>query len=283
MDNIIRKIGPFAKWVCVGALFGAAAFSSIAIAAGFGGGFMPVVGTLLIMLFNLALIAAIPLLYVLKKQQFVPYALGAVLMWWLISGIYNHIGDADMAIDYYSSLTIARGVFSFLIGLAMMGALAMGILYVIKREKRWLQIALCILAGSLLLFLINWAMTLAVAANFGADWDRYFDIIAEYLLMPVGMVFAIFDYLFVKTGDTNRGPKEALTVKIKVSEKMLPDEKKESAGYETIEDTPTQNKQTESAPITKPEQVIKQPDLASARRPEAQGHIDLNKEDPFAF
>ena len=192
MDKIITIVTKPAKMIAMILLFAAAGFGLIVNASDLGGGFMPVVGGLLFLLFDLVIWASIPTLYALKKDYLVKYALAIVLGYWAISFIYSGLQGAFVATKGYAGLTIASGLFRFFIALILLGCAAMLILYVIKKDKKFLQISVCAFAGSLLFFFVLWAIRLAAYVEWEYDWADYFDLFRTCLFAPIGLVFAVF-------------------------------------------------------------------------------------------
>lgn len=195
MDKIVNTLTKPAKMIAMILLFAAAGFGLIGNAGGLGGGFMPVVGGLVYLLFDLAFWAIIPVLYVLKKDELVKYALVPVAGFWGISTIYNFLGSAEFVTGGWGGLTITISLFEFLIALAFLAVLAFGILYFVKKDKKFLQIAFCIFAGSLLFFVLVWALSIALFAQGNADWTTYFDLFRSALFIPFGLVFAVLAFL----------------------------------------------------------------------------------------
>ena len=195
MDSFIRTLSKPSKLIAMILLFMAAGLSVIADAAGLGGSFMPVVGKLILLLFNMTLWAIIPLLMILKKDRLVSYAIVPVFGYWLISTIYNYLGNSMFITDEYASLSIAHSLFQFFIGCAFLGIIALGILFFFTKKRLLLQIAFCLLAGSLLFYLLVCALSLAMFPQWNADWRTYFYAFVEYLLIPTGLTFVVLNSL----------------------------------------------------------------------------------------
>ena len=195
MDKIITIVKKPAKMIAMIALFAAAAFGLVMDAADIGGGFMPVVGALVYLVFDLAFLAVVPLLYALKKESLLKYTLPVVFGYWIITVIYGSLQGASVVTKGYAGLSIASGFFRFLIALAMLACLALAILYFFKKQKKFLQIAFCTLAGTLPIFFLVWVLRVAAYAEWKADWVDYFDLIQSYLFLPIGLVFAVLDFL----------------------------------------------------------------------------------------
>ena len=195
MDNLITKSAPLARTIGMALLFAAASFGLVVNAANIGGGFMPVVGGLLFLLFDLAVMACVPLLLALRRDKLVAYALAVVLAYWVIGTIYNFLGGADVATSAYSGLTIARGLFQVFIALAFLAIVVLLVLYVLRRDRKMANYAFCVMAGSLVFFVVLWALSLAAYAKNNADWGSYFYAFKSFIFLPFGLTAVCLAYL----------------------------------------------------------------------------------------
>lgn len=191
IDSIVAIVAKKSKLLAIIFMFAATAFSLIVYAAGIGGAFMPVVGGLLLFLFQIALVGVIPVLLVLKKDELIKYALVPIFSYWLISSIYSFLGNSDLIAKGYAGVTIAMALFQFFIALAQLAVIAFMIVYLFKKEKKWAQIAFCILVGSLVFYLVEWALSLGMYAKYDAAWTNYFYAFYAYIFLPAGMVFVL--------------------------------------------------------------------------------------------
>lgn len=195
MDNLIRSISKFARLAGIVLLLAATAFSLIVHAAGFPNGFMPVIGNLLLMVFDLLILGSIPVLLLLKKDAYVKYILAALFGYWLISNTYSFLGDSDIIVSGNSGLTIARGLFEFFIALCLLAILVFIVLFVLRKKGKLLQLAFCVLVGSLVFFVVLWGINMGRYAKFDYGWTSYLYAFRAYLFVPIGLTFLVLDYL----------------------------------------------------------------------------------------
>ena len=193
MDNVVKKLTPVSKLIAIIALYAATAFAFIANAAGIGGGFFPVVGGLIGLLFATALFGSIPTLLLLKKDKLANFALIPVFSYWFINSVFDALGWADNAVSGAGGLTITIGIFAFIVALALLTAGAFGVLYFLKKDKKFLQLAIVILFGTILFFFLIWVLLIALFAKYGWDWNSYFDAFYQYLFLPIGISFLVLD------------------------------------------------------------------------------------------
>lgn len=198
IDNVVKKISPLSKIIAIIALYAATAFAFIAEAADIGGGFFPVIGGLLTLIFVVAVFGGIPTLLVLKKDKPAVYALIPVTSYWFISTLGDCLSRSGNIYKGAGGLTITIGVFSLIIAMAFFAVATLGVLYYLKKGKKLLQIAVCILIGSLLFFFLIWVLLIALYAEYNAAWTSYFYDFYQYLFLPIGFVFAFLNCIYGK-------------------------------------------------------------------------------------
>ena len=210
MNKIVTLVSKKSDFIGMILLFAAAGFVAITDIAGIGGGFMPVVGNLLIFFFDLVLLGAVPLLLALKKQQYVKYALAPLACYWMISSVLTYLGYADNATAGMSQLSITTGVFGFFIGCALLASLILAFIYGLKKSNKCLQVAYVVLVASLLFFLLVWVLRLAMYAKYDLGWDSYIGAFAHYLFLPAGLYLVLLRPIYARTAP--QGAEEAPAV-----------------------------------------------------------------------
>lgn len=195
MDKIIRTVASKSALIGMILLFLAAGFSFIVNAAGIGGEFMPVIGGLFTLLFDLAILGIVPVLIALKKHDLIKYALVPLLAYWFISTIYNFLAGCEVIYDGVDGLIIAIAMFEFFAACALLTALVFAVMYFFSKDRKWLQIGFVVFAGSLLFFLLVWALRLAFLADLDADWTSYLYAFCSLLFLPSGLVFVTLTQL----------------------------------------------------------------------------------------
>lgn len=190
MENILNKIKENALIIIMACLFGAAGFTFITGCASFPREFFPAIGHLLSLILSLALLISIPLFLLLKYEKLAKYATFIYGGYWLINRIFSSFGATILIQSAAGSGNIARGIFLFLIGLSLIGAIALFTLGKIKNEHQFIMIALIVLCGTIGLFLIEFVLDIVMYVTNHASWISYFDAIASNLLIPVGLLAA---------------------------------------------------------------------------------------------
>ena len=230
MDNLVRGVASKAKLIGLILLFAATAFVLVLDAAGIGGGFMPVIGSLILLVVDLAMVGIIPLLIALKKHDLVKYAFAPVFGYWIISTLFNRIGRADWITSGTNGIVITASLFDFIAGCALLAVIVMAVLFFITKKSKMLQIGFCILAGALVFFFLAWVMWIAAYAKFDADWTSYFGAFYNYLFFPFGLAFVALDLLM---GSGTVG-KQAVTETNEAEEEAPAQEETDEAEQEDI-------------------------------------------------
>ena len=195
MDKLVRTLASKAKLIGMILLFAATTISVITSAASIGGDFMPVVGGIILLLVELVMVGIVPLLIALKKYDLVKYAFAPVFGYWIISSVFNFIGNADMITANVSGIVVTASLFDFIAGVALLAVIVMAVLFFITKQKKMLQIGFCILVGALVFFSLAWVMWIAAYAKNGAGWAAYFDAFFRYWFFPIGLAFVALDLL----------------------------------------------------------------------------------------
>ena len=185
METALGVVKKPSKTIAIVAFAVGILFSFIARAASIGNGFMPVIGGLILMFFDVAVFGVVPLLLILKKDDLAKTAFGFVFAYWLISRIYDNVGDATNIFKGMGNLWIATFVFDFLWGLALLVFAVLFVCYYVKKERVLLSAGFCVLFGSLPLALLAWILCVAAYAKGKANWQNYFSAISYYLAIPV--------------------------------------------------------------------------------------------------
>ena len=195
MNQIIRPLKKYSSQITMYALYAAAFFALLAHCGNFMNAFMPVVGNLFLLIFDVALLALIPLCMTLKKTEWAKIVFIPVLAYWTISTVYNFLSDTFMAQEVFGGLTIAVSVFEFLIALAVIGGVVLYILAKLKKNAKFEEIVTYVFMGVIGLFFITFILNIAKDATQGANWNSYFFNFRTFLALPVAMFFAYLTFV----------------------------------------------------------------------------------------
>ncbi|MCR5564742.1 MAG: hypothetical protein K6F59_02960 [Gammaproteobacteria bacterium] len=190
MENILNKIKENSLIIIMACLFGAAGFTFITGCASFPSKFFPVIGHLLSLVLSLALLVSIPLFLILKNEKLAKYATFIYGGYWLINRIFSSFNSTILIQKEAGSGNIARGIFLFIIGLCLIGAIVLFVLGKIKNEHQFIMLALIVLCGTVGLFFIEFILDMIMCITNKLTWISYFDAIASDLLVPIGLLAA---------------------------------------------------------------------------------------------
>ena len=162
----------------------------------FGGGFLSVIGVLLLMIVEIALWLVIPLLLSLGKQNAAKRAMCPIFAFWILNSIFSSLRDCTGIGNWSGDVEIAKGVFELLLACALIVIAAFAVFSIAKEDQKPKKTAFCIFAGCMIFYLVIFALTVAEYADDGAGWSSYFGAIYTYLTLPFGMFFLVQHFEF---------------------------------------------------------------------------------------
>ena len=199
MNKIINVLRKPSRMVAIGALSAAALFTLLAYAGGFPRAFMPVMSNLFSLLLQLAIIGGILFCLLAKQDKLLGHFLPFVFAWWLLNITFNMLDGAWSAQEGREGLTIAIGVFDFILALILLASLVLLVLGRVKENELFRKIGFVALFGSLALQFLIMVLCLAECGVGDYPWNSYFAVFAD-LAVAVGFLFAYFPKAFGEGG-----------------------------------------------------------------------------------
>lgn len=188
MNQLFSTLKSVSKLMAVILLLTAAGCMLLSGVGGFDGGFFPVIGNLVLLVFVLALTAGVAVLLLLQKTDLAKKALAPVFAWWIIQGIISGLGYADFISEYADGLIITVGVFGFLAALTLLAAAVLFVLGMLGKTKLfelgWLLFAVYLCVS----FIVTVMACVALGVN-DAGWVRVVSTLGDFA-MAAGMFFA---------------------------------------------------------------------------------------------
>ena len=257
MKEIYKELKRHSEQLTIILFFAAAALSFIYHVANFGGGFLPVMGNLFTMILRVSILLVVPVLLSIGKKNEAKWAFLGVSAYWVITTLFELLNDTGVARNGNGALAGAMGAFAFLIACAMIVMTVFAILSKYKDSEKWKVIALAVYCGTLLLFVVFFALHTAVYAKWKiGTWDMYFEIISKFLILPFAMLFAALTFWFDgseldafdnSSGKKKSGAKRSAPVSAEESKTIFFEEtEEEEEGYEELEESEPE------APVTAP-------------------------------
>lgn len=193
MNKIFEILEKPAKWVLIIGSFVYALWFAIKTAMGIGGGFMPVMCNILILVIGLALLVAVPVLVLLKKDDTAKIIFIFLVGYWVLTTIQEWFFYADTFTDSDNGLHIVSGIFCFILGLALIAILVLNVLDFIFMKPAFRFISLLILLGVIAFALITAILLVIISAQMDAFWPQGMDFLMSFILLPV---LICFGYLY---------------------------------------------------------------------------------------
>ena len=189
MDKILGFLKKIAKLVIVIALLAAAGFTTIASPGMLDDGFFGVIGGSAYAIINLALIVAVPLLFLLKKDELAKTAIRYIGFFWLIYFVLNFIADVS-SISYTKGIFVAAYVFELLMAIALVGAI---VLFILQKftKLNFSLIIFILLAATVCLELLVFLLNFIGFCIDGYSWVAFFNEFATVATL-IGFAFGFF-------------------------------------------------------------------------------------------
>ena len=193
MNKIFNTLLKPARWILLIGSFVYLVIFAVATSGGLGGRFLPVVSTLIILLAGMAALAAVPVCLLLKKEDAAKLVFTILAGYWVISTILGQLGQAQMIDNGTEGLVITACVFSFLMGLCILGVLVLLVLnYVLKKDIFRLA-AVLTMVGVILFALVAGILWMVVYGKWGLGWTLFVDAVGDYFILPT---LILFGYLY---------------------------------------------------------------------------------------
>ena len=209
-----------------------------------GGGFLDVLGSVIVFVLTLAALTSIPVLLLLKKDEAAKLVFFLVSGYWLITANQSYLFFGT-AVNSKDALLNTTGVFGFLVGLFLAAVLVLLVLhFILKKEVLKLSAVLSFLLSFLLLF-VFFVLYFIVHVKYNYAWTGYLDLFAR-LTAPVAIFFGYLyflgapDYEFPQKAPKEEKPVEQETEAIPVEEPSQDEEvqPEETPAEESSEEKP---------------------------------------------
>lgn len=196
MNVFMGKIKRTSEYVAMVLFFVAAFFSLLYYIGNFDAEFMPVIGNLFAMVLQLGIWLVVPVCIVMKRRSYARWAALAVALYWFITTLFSLLRDTALARGGLPALTISVGVFSFLTACALIVMTAFALTALTRKDGKIKMVAACVYAGALVFYLVLFALRVALAAKGASGWSVYFELICDYLVIPLAMFFIAIAFGF---------------------------------------------------------------------------------------
>ena len=210
MKKVFEVLLKPSRLILIIAAFAYAGLYAIVSFGSFDGGFLAVVGGLIVSTLTLAAVVAIPVLLLLKKEEAAKLVFILVAGYWLVSSAQNYLLNYSWWVEGDKALPILIAVFAFLAGLALTGVLVLLVLHFILKKEVFKFFAVLAFVGAYLFIFVLVVLLLVyyiqiVANNGKVGWTSYISL----LLMLTAPVAVLFGYLYFLGAPQYDFPKKA--------------------------------------------------------------------------
>ena len=215
MQKIFEVLSKPARLILIIAAFAYAGLYAVVSFGSFDGGFLAVVGGLIVSVLTIAAVVAVPVLLLLKKEEAAKLVFILVAGYWLVSNAQSYLLNYSWWAEGDDGLRIVIAIFGFLAGLALTGVLVLLILnFILKKEVFKLSAVLAFAGAFLFIFilvillLVYYIKTSVENDYYNVPWTNYVSL----LLMLAAPVAVLFGYLYFLGAPSceclQRAPKE---------------------------------------------------------------------------
>lgn len=174
MDQLFQKLQKPSKLLAVILLLVAAGCALLVDLGNFGDAFMPVLGALFFLMFDVALTGVVALLLLLGKTDLAKKALFPIFAFWLFSSIYSYLNSAAWITKGVNGLLVTVCVFQFLTALVLIGALVLFLLGAVGKLPSF-SLAWTLIAAALALIVLTMILRIVLYGVNDYGWVSFFD------------------------------------------------------------------------------------------------------------
>ncbi len=193
MNKFFEVLTKPAKWVLIIGGFIYAVWYAIGRGANMDGQFMSVLVNLILLVVGTALLAATPVLVILKKNDMAKIVFLILVGYWLLSSIQSYYGFADAFCSSNDGVSITAGVFFFLAASCLLAVLVFIVLEFALKKQGMRFFAFIVMLALIVLAFLAGLFYFIQAVRVEAGWYQYINPWVEYMLLPVVVCFG---YLF---------------------------------------------------------------------------------------
>ena len=189
MNKFFEVLTKPAKWVLIIGGFIYAVWYAIGRGANMDGQFMSVLVNLILLVVGTALLAATPVLVILKKNDMAKIVFLILVGYWLLSSIQSYYGFADVFCSVNDGVSITSGVFFFLAASCLLAVLVFIVLEFALKKQGMRFFAFIVMLALIVLAFLAGLFYFIQAVRVEAGWYQYINPWVEYMLLPVVVCF----------------------------------------------------------------------------------------------
>lgn len=181
------------RWVLLIGSFVYLVLFAVTTAGGIGGRFLPVLSVLIILLAGMAALAVVPVCLLLKKEDAAKLVFTILAGYWVISTVLGKLGEATVIDNNSPGILVAACIFSFLMGICVLGVLVLLVLNYIMKKDFFRFLAVMVMAGVILFALVAGILWMVVYGQWEAGWISFVNVAGDCFVLPA---LILFGYLY---------------------------------------------------------------------------------------
>ena len=199
MEKFFQTLSKPAKWILIIGGFFYAVWFAMMQAFGIDGQFMSVITRLIIMLVGIALLAATPLLVLLKKDDVAKMVFLFLIGYWVLSTAQSWFFYAETFTDSNNGLAITCGIFSFLAGLGLVAILVLTVLEYVLKMPFLRFVSFLVMLGVIVIGFVAGLLLAIYAGTNKAFWPTGMNFLVDFLILPVVICMGYLYFFGVPT------------------------------------------------------------------------------------
>lgn len=194
MNKFLEKFFGFlvkpAKWILIVGGFIYATWYAVNTASGINGNFMNVIVHLILLFVGTALLVAVPILVLLKKDEMAKIVFLILVGYWLLSSIVGEYRLASALCDLTDDAgAITEGIFMFIAGSCLLAVLVFIVLEFALKKPMMRFFAFLVFIIVIFFSFLAGLFAFINAIRWNAAWQSVINPWIEYMLLPIVVCF----------------------------------------------------------------------------------------------
>lgn len=189
MEKFFQTLSKPAKWVLIIGGFFYAVWFAVMQGSGIDGQFVSVLTNLIVMAVGIALLAATPILVLVKKDDIAKMVFLFLVGYWVLTTIQSWFFYAETFTESNDGLAVTAGIFSLIAGLGLVAILVLTILEFFLKKPALRLISLIVMLGVIAIGFIAGLLLTIYAGKMNAFWPRGAQFLVDYMILPLVICF----------------------------------------------------------------------------------------------
>ena len=200
MNKLLKTLKEKSSLIATVAFIVAASCMLVIGIGGIDGNFFEVIGGILYTIIMVGMLAAIPALKIVKKEELVKPVTLIVLGYFFVFTTLNYLSESALIDADYKALHVVVGIFVFLAGLALIAAFALYCVAIFAKKDGLKKVIGYLLIGLSAYLAVVFILQIVRCIVFDYGFGGYFNAIFVYLAVPAALIFSVFPLVIGEIG-----------------------------------------------------------------------------------